>query len=306
MILDAFLFCGEQDICELRFRTLKDVVDKHIAVACSRTHQGQPLDREPVEKAFLRAGEAAGVRAILWWVEPSLTLVRNGRTLERGVDERGPAGSIWFQHVERQHRDGVVDAVRSVTSHPGSVIMVSDVDEIPDPVVVTKLDGYFADKQSMSAHEVARPHEPSDWLVFAQRMHSTYLDCLHPIQPWYGTCVSTLGDLRPQAHRDARTTIGTPQQSVTVIPDAGIHASWLGTDAERQRKLETFSHAELVGKFDPVDGRRNLYHANHEPLRKISLSESYEMFWPAPILDGSWKVPDGYLSEDAWEPDPGR
>lgn len=277
----------------LRFLTLAEVVDRFVVVCCSRTHQGQALDRAPIEEAFLAAGEASGARATLHWVEPSMVLERNGRTYERGPDDRGPAGTRFFAHIERQHRDGVKDAVGCITQDPEAIVCVSDVDEMPDPTFIRQI-GQLTEW-------------PARWLCLGMRMHSTYLDVLHPQSPWWGTTISRLRDLEPQAMRDARATIGTDHQTIAVIPEAitgepalaGVHCSWFGTDAERQRKLETFSHAELA-HWQPTEGRRTLTHINGEVLRKISLAESYEMWFPKPLVDGSFKIPEGWLSEDAW------
>lgn len=271
---------------ELRWRTLADVCDRFIACACARSHQGQPVNRGDVEDAFVEAGEASGVPARLFWFEPSMILERNGRTYERAPDERGGVGTRWYGHIESQHRNGMKDAVAIITNDPMTVCLQSDVDEIPTPEAVEECAKILRDR--------------SAWLVCAQRFQSTYLDVLHPQQPWFGTCASRFEDMQPQAHRDARGTIGTDRQSVEVIANAGIHASWMGTDAERHQKLETFSHAELRGVFDPAEGRRTLRHANAEPLTKMTLAESYSVWWPKPILTGEWKIPAGWLSEDAW------
>lgn len=278
---------------ELRFRTLMPVVEKpFIVVACTRTHQGQPVDRAPVEEAFLAAGEASGAPAILRWVEPSMNLERGGRVHERSPDERGPAGTPWFQHMEKQHRDGVAPIVREYAD-VDDVIMVSDVDEIPDPVLVRDL------------LTVPWRHK---WLTVAMRFHSTALDLLHPQQPWWGTCVALCRDLAPQAQRDARTTVWLDKPTCAALPDTpvgvpgegGVHLSWFGTDLERQRKLETFSHAELAG-WDPMAARLRNEHANGEKLHQLTLAESYGLWYPKPLLDGTFHIPEGWFSDHAFE-----
>lgn len=274
----------------LRLMTLAPVINRFVVVSASLTHQAQPMDRRMVEDAFLEATDGLDVRATLHWCEPVRTINRHGTIYERAADERGPVGSMFFQSIERQHRDYVLEAVREVAAKEDPsrvVVMVSDVDEIPNPDALVKAVAMLA-------------ADPSSRIVLQQRFHSTALDLLHPQGVWFGTTVSTLVACRPQEHRDARTTIGTPQQSVTVIPSGGWHMSWLGTDSERQRKLETFSHAEKAG-WDPVQARRDRLHVNDEVLVPVSLAESWSMDWPAPLLTGKFPVPQGWLTEDCWE-----
>lgn len=290
MIVDACLFAAERDMLELRLRTVGPYVDHVVVVGCERTHQGERADVRQIMDSYAHAYRAYGrpTPISFHWVAPQNVLDRGGRLLERSPDERGPAGSPWFQHIERQHRDGMLTAVRDVTCDPDTVVLMSDVDEIPAPAAIAAARSILAERAA--------------WLVFGQRFHSTALDLLHPQQPWWGTCATRLADMRPQEHRDARTTIGTRDQSVQTIRDAGVHLSWFGSDEERRRKLETFSHAELRDG-DPAEWRRSRVHANREPLRRLSVEESWPLWYPRPLLDGSFKIPDGWLSEDAWAPD---
>jgi hypothetical protein len=294
VIVDACLFSAEQEVLTLRFLTLKDVVDRFVVVACEATHQGQVADHDLIVQAFNDAVDRAKPRlATLHWVTPSRVLKRRGILHERGPDERGPVGSIWYNHIESQHRDGLLQAVQSVCDDPNALVMCSDVDELPKPETVATLAERWAGHPEMLGR-----------FTLEMRYHSTYLDCRHPQGVWFGTTITRLADCKPQADRDARTTIGTNHQTITVIRDAGIHASWVGNDAERQRKMETFSHAELAAAgFDPVEARRTHRHADGQKLVRVSLAESYAMWWPAPLLDGRFQMPDGWLSKDAWSED---
>lgn len=273
MIIDACLFAGEREMLELRFRTLQSVVGRFVVVACARTHQGQAVDVEAVEAAFIAATDAVEVPARLFWVRPSMILDRGqGVVYERPPEERGPVRTKWFQHIEKQHRNGMRNAVETLGPAPYDVVLMSDVDEIPHPVTVLE-----------AAHHL---RQTSSWLVFAQRFHSGALNILHPQQPWWGTCAALWPKVRPQAHRDARTTIGAADQSVVVLDRGGWHFSWFGTDEERQTKLDSFSHAELRGTFDPADGRRSGYHSNGERLQYLTLEECEVLDWPSPLIGG--------------------
>jgi hypothetical protein len=294
MLVDVFLYAAEDRMLDLRVKTLEHVVDRFIGIVCERTHQNQEWDFgvaveqlreqgadvfvfEPSQKLERGPGGAKG--PIVWTREPS---------------QRGPAGSPWFQHVERQHRNAARTALesRNITSSH-HLVMVSDVDEIPDPHVVGDV---------LSILDVLPPGRAA---TCEQRFHSGALDVLHPQQPWYGTVICRASDVMPQLQRNARTTIGERHQEITPIPKAGVHLSWFGTDAERQWKLDSFSHAELRGKFDPAAARRTLTHSNGEELRRLSLAEMQRLWWPRPLLDGSFDPPrhwwaDTTLAQNGW------
>lgn len=273
VLVDAFLYAGEDDLLELRLLSLAKVVDLFVVVTCTRTHQGQPAplvglpSRLPTDNVFP------------YIVEPSLE--KDGHSYS--TTQRGGVGSPLYQHVERQHRDGCAAAIREAgITDPRALILISDVDEIPSVHAV-------GDRLML----LDRMNHWHDWLVCEQRFHSGALDVLHPQQPWLGTCVSRLRDLQPQAMRDAR---GDLYEHGASIPNAGVHLSWFGTDEERQRKLDTFSHAELTGSFNPAEGRRTLKHANNEPLRKLSVAEVERLEWPKPLRDGSYVPPESWWS----------
>lgn len=278
MIVDAFLYAGEVDMAELRIRTLLDHVDLFVPVCCSLTHQSQRAHPE------VQIGEL------------SSRIVRAGLPHDRirpytvgahryPAGERGGANTRYYQRIEREHRAGILPAVRAAA--PGAdpwttLVLVSDVDEIPDPRYLDEeLDALF--------------DEGTRWAVCLQRFHSTYLDWLHPAPWWQGTTISRLADLDPQAMRDARTEEGALYRLGWPDLDdwAGWHLSWLGTDAERQEKLETFSHAELGRRgYDPARARRLGEHSNGEPLRCMTAAEILDARWPGPIRT----VPDGWWS----------
>jgi hypothetical protein len=264
-VVDAFLYAGERDMCELRLRTLAEAVDMFVPVICARTHQGEPVDLA----GLLDLPDVA--RTVD--VRPYVT---NPEPIPDGT--RGGVGSRWYQFIERQHRDAIVRGCDAAGVPGDAVVMVSDVDEIPSPDTVV---------------EFARRIGASDrvaWYVAAQRFHSTALDLLHPQQPWLGTTASRATDLAPQQMRDCRGQLYDTDGAT--VRDGGWHFSWFGTDDERARKLDTFSHAELRDVFDPAVARTHFVHANGEKLTHLTVAQVAALGWPAPIVDGTFAVPD--------------
>lgn len=104
MILDAFLYNGEQTMLDLRLATLAELDLRHVAVICNLTHQGDPNEVEdPKGCEVLR-------------VDP---IPYPG----------GNEGKFWLG-IENQHRDAIA-AIAGVAA--SDVVVVSDVDEIPTP-----------------------------------------------------------------------------------------------------------------------------------------------------------------------------
>lgn len=266
-MIDAFLYAGEIDLLELRVRTLERDVRYFVPTLCSLTHQSERSAHvrhvEEVEKLAARLGLADRIRP---YVVAAHRLP---------VGERGGAGTRYYQRIERAHRSGIRLAVDQIAGlAPDEIVLVSDVDEIPNPAYIGRDDlrTYF--------------DAGSRWLVLLQRFHSTYLDWLHPAPWWQGTTISLLRDLQPQAMRDARVEDGVLTRIGGEGDWAGWHLSWLGDDVERRRKLETFSHAELArGGFDPRDARADVVHSNGEPLHRMTMAEIRRGPWPAPLLE---------------------
>lgn len=259
---------------ELRLRTLNDVADVFIAVEAEMTHQGEwrtPCLADPKDGSLIDADRWAP------WADRLHGWYSTGSPMIRG---RGGVGTRQFQLLERWHRDTMRDAAAwAARGDADPIVLLSDVDEIPNPERLADgtLDRITAER----------------WLVCEQRFHSTAFDLLHPQQPWMGTCITTLKRCAPQAQRNDRALA---HDEGRLIHDGGWHLSWFGTDEERQRKLDTFSHAELRGVFKPEIGRRMRLHANGEPLKHLSHVEVCQLSWPEPLRSGEWIPPDGWWS----------
>lgn len=256
MIIDAYLYNGETEMESLRSHTLAGTVDAYVAVVCSLTHQGEP---NPIAYDFY---------------PPATQVVTPARTFPPGC--RGSvAGHPFFQLIERQHRALVRHAVSRAFPHlqPDDVVCVSDVDEIPDPQAVTD-----------TARDIA---QHGGVKVLEQRWYSDNLRHLHPHQPWLGTTVSRFEECAPQRHRDLRGPLHEQGRSVR---EGGWHLSWFGTDEARDRKLRTFSHGELLGRYDPAEGRAAGKHSDGQPLQDAPPATDL----PRPLLDGTFPIPEAW------------
>lgn len=284
-VIDAFIWSGaarEYGMLDLRLRTLSKAVDAHVAVTATLTHQGEPVPEHGFPMIPDRGDGFVIERVSFYRVEVD--------PLPDG--DRGGVGSPHNFRIENQHRAGVTAALDWAatppltltaddtwsTIGPDDVILVSDLDEIPDPATLDRI------VELVDLHGV---------VGVPMRMHGFALDYLHPATPWVGTTAARRRDLDPQAHRDRRFAL--PRAG------SGWHFSWFGTDAERAEKLDSFAHAELRGKLDVAAAYEQGYHANGEQLRRLSVDEMAALRWPEPMVDGSFKPPASWYapSQDA-------
>lgn len=290
MIVDAFLYGGEHDMLELRLRTLWDVVDYFVVVESDVAHAGQDKSISRPDRLERFKPWRTKMQPLIVTDTPRFWLARSGEgcptcphrwqehtTLgcwHAEADElcdctvgrpygRSETGTPYYQKRERHDRDQI-SRLKSAYDDD-TVLMVSDVDEIPRPQIVEKL---APDKR---------------WAELQMRFHGFALDWVHP-DPWRGTTVSRLQYAEAQAMRDARGN-----DWIDSVPDAGWHLSYMGSAAERERKLHSFSHGELVGRVDLDRCYRDGYHANNEPMARY-----VENDWPEPILTGEFQVPQSW------------
>lgn len=178
---------------------------------------------------------------------------------------RGGNGTPYYQWIERQHRNGIAQLIHQCAAT--DVVLVSDVDEIPMPDTLPDI-------------AAAAAHGPC---AVPMRMHGFAVDYLYPA-PWVGTTASNAAALAPQAHRHWRHQ----------LPKAGhgIHLSWMGSIDEKERKLRSFSHAELHA-LDVEDCWKSGTHANGETLRRLTRAETLALEWPVADFDPppSWWAP---------------
>lgn len=123
MIYDTFLYNGEKEMLELRMKTLSGVVDQHIAVTGRKTFRGV------VKEDPFRGTE----------------IYYSGRNPIKFVDLNLPSFySPWLS--ETIHRDHALTGIPHLKED--DIVLIGDVDEIPDPdhvgkTVAHRMDNYW-------------------------------------------------------------------------------------------------------------------------------------------------------------------
>jgi beta-1,4-mannosyl-glycoprotein beta-1,4-N-acetylglucosaminyltransferase len=232
MVYDCFTFFNELDILEIRLNILKNVVDKFILVEATRTHQGK-------EKPLYFSENKARYKEF------------EDKIIHIVIDEYPPyeGKSAWT--LERFQRDMIAKGWKDCKEDDS--ILVSDVDEIPNPETIQA----YRDKPGV--------------FVFRQNMYYYFINCLNVSNgsnfKWDGTVMCKFKyhlspmDLRniiyiqPGNHIErllpriySKYLLWKWELShfkkVKCIENGGWHFSYLGGVQMIIRKLEAFAHAE--------------------------------------------------------------
>lgn len=198
-VVDCFMFYNELDILELRLKTLWNVVDIFVLVESPKTHKGndKPLYFKENLSRF----------------KPYMDKIRH---IIAPVLEGSKVG-IWDQ--EKYQRDHILSGLRTISED--SVVMISDVDEIPDPKLVPHLTSGVTFGLHMFMFEYS-------------------FDYMFTGEPWIGTVITTCGECKvkgPNFFRDNRWRF-------PVIKGAGWHCSSFGDAKHVWTKIQNYAHAD--------------------------------------------------------------
>jgi beta-1,4-mannosyl-glycoprotein beta-1,4-N-acetylglucosaminyltransferase len=232
MIYDCFTFFNELDLLEIRLNILDKTVDKFVLVEATKTHQGKekPLNFNKNKKRFER-------------FLPKIIHV----IVDEYPEYEGK--SAWI--LEHHQRNSIINGLKDCK--PEDVILISDVDEIPDPNKILE----FKNKSGIK--------------IFRQRMYYYYINCSNASNAgsyrWNGTVMINYKDFTgPQRSREkgiTMTSLFHPKIihriywhlwkfshydikgiKIRFIEDGGWHFSYLGGVETIIKKLEAFAHTE--------------------------------------------------------------
>jgi beta-1,4-mannosyl-glycoprotein beta-1,4-N-acetylglucosaminyltransferase len=196
-VVDAFLFSDELDMLELRLSVLDPVVDRFVLVESTVTFSGL---EKPLAFADHRERFAA------WHDKITHVVVRDT-----------PDTGSWRWGRERHQRNQLLRGL--VDCRCDDLVLVSDVDEIPDPEAVgRRLRGGY--------------HQ--EFMLY-------YLNCRHMSEYWVGTVALyafQLAVLGAQTARDRRYDLERVERG-------GWHFAYAISPEAMRAKLRAFSHAEF-------------------------------------------------------------
>lgn len=214
-IIDCFTFFNELDLLEFRLKLLDAHVDHFVIAESNLTHSGKPkpLYFEENKSRFKP------------WLH-KITYLPVNQTAE-GLDfstpetRYNPQSAAW--KLENEQRDALSAAHK--LANEDDIIVVSDLDEIPDPFIIKKL--------QLDNGPVA----------LSMLFHYYFFNCQNAGAErwWNGTIVCTgkqFKTISPQQLRDNRNVYKS-------IPKGGWHFSYLGGLEKIKYKIQSFAHTEF-------------------------------------------------------------
>lgn len=213
-IIDCFPFFCELDLLEIRLNSLAPYVDYFVLCEMTETHQGKP---KPMY--FNENRDRFKDFKIVYIAAPPKYPMKYADTNNMAWER---------EHYQRECLMLGLDRAR-----PDDIILLSDLDEIPNLERYNGAEG-----------------------AFKQKMYYYYLNTFTNTRRWKGTIatkrknITTLTDIRNRRNKIP-----------TVVADGGWHFSTIGTTEQIIHKMESFAHTELnteAHKAKIAENRENL------------------------------------------------
>ena len=239
MIYDCFTFFNELDLLEIRLNTLSDVVDRFVIAEATRTYSGK-------HKELVFAGNrqrfAAFADRIDYIVVEDL--------LDTQTIARDPYNLPWVN--ENRQRNALMRVVAN--AKPTDIVMVSDLDEIPRPEEVAKIDTRLNDKVATVRFEMEFFNY---YLNFKNYSYDTWrLGTVATRRSLFDESAGALMRVKSDRYTPASENAGSTFNRLRFVnadlnlPHSGWHFSYLGGINAIRKKLESFSHVEF-SRLDP-------------------------------------------------------
>lgn len=241
MIYDCFTFFNELDLLEIRLNVLKDVVDKFVLVEADRTFTNRP------KRLFFEENKSRFAEF-------------SDRIIHVKVTDHPPFKTAW--HYESHQRNAIARGL--IGAMPNDVVLVSDVDEIPNPEAVRRYagtHGMVTFQQAYYAYYLNFRNVRRRRWRFAKMV--SYADFLHGfdgVEVMHNEHLPEEVNEGTTASKIRMRVLPKSRGGETVARDGGWHFTSLGGAAALAEKMRSFSHQE----YNP--GEANISEAKLEDL----------------------------------------
>jgi beta-1,4-mannosyl-glycoprotein beta-1,4-N-acetylglucosaminyltransferase len=263
-IIDCFTFYNELDMLLYRLDTLDSVVDKFILVEATRTHRGneKPLFYEQNKEMFGR------------FMNKIIHIVDDGLAKNPIIN----ANNQWNDGVwqnENHQRNSIANGLDVLMLDEDDILIISDVDEIPNPDVLRM---------------IREKNISIEYMSLCQDMYYYNLTTLNS-QKWFLPKILSYSYYVKELKR-------TPQlcrkiSSKQCIERGGWHLSYFGDPTFIQNKLKQFAHQEFNNEKYTDLGEIEKHIQNKDDL----FSRKNEKWIHVPITENKF-LPPNYKS--AW------
>lgn len=221
LIFDCFIFNDEFNILETRLKLLKDVVNKFVLVESKQTHSGQFKDAHFEKNKTNYSEYLDKIIHVVIEKFPETMLYEPSE-----IDVDSSLHIHWFR--ENFQRNEILKGLYSANLKDSDFVLISDVDEIPDPRTLKK----FVDQ----IPEGNFGFQLQKWCIWDfDRYQGGF---------WPGTAGVRWKDLKnttPQEIRKNRYSVDKFHTNERY----GWHCSWFGGINAVMNKLSSFAHQEL-------------------------------------------------------------
>jgi beta-1,4-mannosyl-glycoprotein beta-1,4-N-acetylglucosaminyltransferase len=216
--IDCFTFFNELDLLEFRLKLLDAHVDHFVIAESNLTHSGKP-------KPFYFEENKKRFEPWLHKIT-SLQLNQSVQGLDLSKEEKSynPESAAW--KLENEHRNAL--SVAGSIAGDEDLVVISDLDEIPDPFVLKKL------------------HVGKDPVVLSMLFHYYFFNCQNAGAErwWNGSIVCTGKQFRQTTAQKLRDNRNVYKR----ITKGGWHFSYLGGLEKIKYKIQSFAHTEFNKK----------------------------------------------------------
>lgn len=240
-IIDCFPFFQELDIINLRLKLLEDYVDTFIISELDETHSGNKkkylfkenleLFRMYSEKISIIEGKTSDMD------EEDLKKSENHGVileLQTDIEFEKKRKEIWSREIYQ--RNIIYDKLNTLNLDDEDIIILSDVDEIPDPKFLNKIRNNDFDMKN-------------NILILEQDMYIYSLRYYY--QKWLGgTRVISWGNLKRSKLTldDLRVFTSKFNINIITLPKAGWHLSYFGDYSAILKKYQSYTHSNDPGQ----------------------------------------------------------
>ena len=214
-IFDCFMYFDEEVVLDLRLNTLDKYIDYFVIIESSFTHKGDKRELKFDHKKF----EKFRKKIIYIIVDDTLENIKKSHK--------------WGESLAEQHqRNSIMKGLKD--SHDNDLIILSDVDEIPD---LTKLNLF---------------NNKNRYAVFSQKKFDYKLNLLNETEgDWHGSKICLKKNLKsPQWLRNLKFKKYPfwridKIKDLQIIKNGGWHFSYLQDPESLLKKIKSFSHGEF-------------------------------------------------------------
>jgi len=206
MIIDAFPFCDELDMLELRLGQLDSVVDKFVLVETNLTYRGapKPLYYQENKQLFSR------------WNHKIVAV--NSNTSRMGA---------WYFEIEQ--RNVLKGVIKDLNPNENDTIVFSDCDEIPNPEIVKN---YTPDLGLRNLKQFTFYYNFNHMFNYGDRS-------------WSRARIGRVSDFDYYGPYEFRQGPHDLDPSHPSLENGGWHASYFGLLPKIRKKVDSISHDDL-------------------------------------------------------------